>query len=39
MRRPADSVEEIVIEDCGHTPFLEKADQFNQALHDFLAGS
>ena len=31
------SVEEVVIEDCGHTPFLEKADQFNQALRAFLA--
>ena len=30
------SVEEVVIEDCGHTPFIEKADEFNQALHAFL---
>ena len=31
------SAQEVVIEDCGHTPFLEKADQFNHALHRFLA--
>ncbi|MCY3780344.1 MAG: alpha/beta hydrolase [Chloroflexi bacterium] len=30
-------VQEVVIEDCGHTPFIEKADQFNRALHSFLA--
>ena len=33
------SVEEVVIEDCGHTPFIEKAAQFNSALHGFLAGT
>ena len=31
------SVEEVVIEDCGHTPFIEKAAEFNAALHAFLA--
>ncbi len=31
------SVEEIVIEDCGHSPFIEKAAEFNQALQAFLA--
>lgn len=30
-------VQEVVIEDCGHTPFIEKADQFNQALRQYLA--
>ena len=30
------SVNEVVIEDCGHTPFVEKADAFNQALQGFL---
>ncbi len=30
------SVQEVVIEDCGHTPFVEKADEFNRALHAFL---
>ncbi len=32
------SVQEVVIEDCGHTPFVEKAEEFNRALHDFLSG-
>ena len=31
------SVQEVVIEECGHTPFIEMADQFNQALHQYLA--
>ena len=31
------SVQEVVIEDCGHTPFIEKAEEFNAALHAFLA--
>ena len=30
------SVTEVVLADCGHTPFLEKAAEFNAALHDFL---
>ena len=30
------SVDELVIADCGHTPFVEKAAEFNQALHAFL---
>ena len=29
---------EAVIADCGHTPFIEKADEFNAALHGFLSG-
>ena len=33
------SVQEVVIEDCGHTPFIEKAAEFNQALHAFLGGA
>ena len=32
------SVEEVVLEDCGHTPFVEKAAEFNAALHGFLSG-
>ena len=32
-------VDEVVIADCGHTPFIEKAAEFNQALHSFLAGT
>ena len=28
---------ETVIEDCGHTPFIEKADEFNKTWHSFLA--
>jgi pimeloyl-ACP methyl ester carboxylesterase len=27
---------EVVIPDCGHTPFIEKPDEFNAAFHDFL---
>ena len=29
-------VERVVIADCGHTPFVEKATDFNRALHNFL---
>ena len=31
------AVDEVVIADCGHTPFIEKAADFNQALRAFLA--
>ena len=30
------AVQRVVIADCGHTPFIEKAAEFNQALHDYL---
>ena len=30
------AVDEVVIADCGHTPFVEKATDFNRALHNFL---
>ena len=30
------NVTEAVIEDCGHTPFVEKAAEFNRRLHAFL---
>lgn len=30
--------EEVAIADCGHTPYLEKADEFNRAFHAFLTG-
>lgn len=30
------SVTRLVIEDCGHSPYLEKPDAFDQAFHDFL---
>ena len=29
-------VTEAVIEDCGHTPFVELADEFNRHFHAFL---
>jgi pimeloyl-ACP methyl ester carboxylesterase len=29
--------EEVVIDDCGHTPHLEKPAEFNTALHNILA--
>jgi len=31
------TVREVLLEDCGHTPFVEKAAEFNAALHEFLA--
>ncbi len=30
------AVDEVVIADCGHTPFVEKTTDFNRALHNFL---
>jgi len=27
---------EVVIPDCGHTPFIEKPEEFNAAFHEFL---
>ena len=30
------SVDEVVIADCGHTPFIEKAAEFNKALQAFI---
>ena len=32
------AVTEVVIEDCGHTPFLEKAEATHQALFAFISG-
>ena len=32
------AVDEVVIADCGHTPFVEKPADFNRALLAFLAG-
>ncbi len=29
---------EVVIPDCGHTPFIEKPEEFNAAFHAFLQG-
>lgn len=31
-------VREVVIDDCGHTPYLEKPEAFNRAFHAHLAG-
>lgn len=28
--------EEVVIDDSGHIPFLEKPDEFNAVFHKFL---
>ena len=36
-REAGGRVDEVLLEDCGHTPFIEKAEEFNQALHAFLA--
>ena len=30
------SFEEVVIEDAGHVPFLEKPDEFNKVFHTHL---
>lgn len=30
--------QEVVIADCGHTPFIEKPGEFNAAFHAFLRG-
>lgn len=30
--------QEVVIADCGHTPFIEKPGEFNAAFHAFLQG-
>jgi pimeloyl-ACP methyl ester carboxylesterase len=33
------SFRELVFENCGHTPFLERPDEFNAAFHELLAAS
>lgn len=33
------SYQEVVIEDAGHTPYIEKPEQFNQAFHAHIAGT
>ena len=33
------AVSDALIADCGHTPFVEKAAEFNSALHAFLAAN
>jgi pimeloyl-ACP methyl ester carboxylesterase len=33
------SFEEVVIDDSGHIPFIEKPDAFNAIFHEFLARS
>lgn len=30
--------EEVVFEDCGHTPYIEKPEQFNTLLHKHIEG-
>ncbi len=30
--------QEVVIQDAGHVPFIEKPDEFNAAFHAFLTG-
>ena len=30
---------EVALEDCGHTPYLEKPEAFNAAFHPHLEGS
>lgn len=32
------SVSRVVLEDCGHSPYLEKPAEFDAAFHGFLAG-
>ena len=31
------SYEEVVIDDCGHVPFIEKPDEFDRVFHAQLA--
>jgi pimeloyl-ACP methyl ester carboxylesterase len=31
--------EEVVFDNCGHSPHLERAPAFLAALHNFLAGT
>jgi len=38
-RAKGGSFEEVVIDDAGHCPYLEKPDEFNAALHSLLAGA
>ena len=35
-REAGGTVDELVFEDCGHIPFLEHPDKFNEALHGLL---
>ena len=37
-RAAGGDVSEAVIADCGHTPFIEKAAEFNSQFHAFLQG-
>ena len=37
-RNALGEVERVVLEDCGHSPYLEKPDAFDAAFHAFLAG-
>ncbi len=30
-------VERVVLDDCGHSPYLEKPEAFDAAFHGFLA--
>ena len=32
------SYKEIVMQDCGHVPFIEKPDEFNRYFHAHLKG-
>jgi pimeloyl-ACP methyl ester carboxylesterase len=32
------SYREVIIEDAGHTPFLEKPEEFNAVLHEHIQG-
>jgi pimeloyl-ACP methyl ester carboxylesterase len=32
------SYKEVVIEEAGHVPFIEKPDEFNAVLHAHIAG-
>lgn len=32
------SAEEVVMKDCGHVPYIEKPEEFDEVLHGYLAG-
>lgn len=38
LERTIPGAKKIIIDNCGHLPQLEKADEFNRIVRDFLAG-
>src|SRR5205823_11563118 len=38
LERTIPGSRKVIIDDCGHMPQLEKADEFNRIVRDFLLG-